>query len=166
MRIVINDTSCLVDLSKGGLIEPMLSLPFRFVVTFNVRSAELLDFGPAEWSRLEALGLETIDPPGEHVAAAGQVMQLNRKLSFEDSLNYVVAREHRLSILLTGDRALRKVAEQNGVEVHGILWVVEKLLEHKNVDRAALVAALEYWHRDPAVFLPDQLLNAVLQKCK
>ena len=165
-RIVINDTSCLVDLRKGGLIEAMLSLPFRFVVTFNVRAGELLDFGVAEWERLEMLGLETIDPPGEQVQEAGQVMAAHRKLSFEDSLNFVVARANQLSILLTGDRALRLVAESSGIEVHGILWVVEQLLERRHADRADLVDALERWKRDPTVFVPAHLIEATLVKCQ
>lgn len=165
-RIVINDTSCLVDLRKGGLIEPMLSLPFRFVVTFNVRASELLDFGTAEWERLEALGMETIDAPGSQVTEAGLVMTRHRKLSFEDSLNFVVARANQLSILLTGDRALRTVAESNGVEVHGILWVVEQLLEYRRADRAELVVALERWRADSTVFVPSDLIDVVLAKCR
>jgi predicted nucleic acid-binding protein len=165
-RIVINDTSCLVDLRKGGLIEPMLALPFRFVVTYNVRVSELLEFGEAEWRRLEALGMETIDPPSDQVAAAGAVMAENRKLSFEDSLNFVVARANQLSILLTGDRALRTVAERSGIDVHGILWIVEQLLEHRLADRSDLVDALQRWRADPTVFVPAQLIEAMIAKCK
>lgn len=165
-RIVINDTSCLVDLRKGGLIEPMLALPFRFVVTYNVRASELLDFGSAEWERLEALGMETVDAPGDQVREAGIMMASHRKLSFEDSLNFVVARANHLSILLTGDRALRIVAERNGIEVHGILWIVEQLLEHRLADRCDLVAALERWRTDPTVFVPNNLIEIVIAKCR
>lgn len=165
-RIVINDTSCLVDLRKGGLVEPMLALPFRFVVTYNVRTSELLDFGAAEWERLEALGMETIDALGEQVREAGTVMAQHRKLSFEDSLNFVVARANQLSILLTGDRALRVVAEKSGIEVHGILWIVEQLLEHQRADHAHLVSALERWRIDPTVFVPNDLIDAVILRCQ
>ena len=165
-RIVINDTSCLVDLRKGGLIEPMLALPFRFVVTFNVRVSELLDFGETEWQRLEALGMETIDAPGEQVQEAGNLMVRHRKLSFEDSLNFVVARTNRLSILLTGDRALRTVAENNGIEVHGILWIVEQLLEWRRVERSDLISALERWRADPTVFVPNDLIDNTVAKCR
>lgn len=165
-RIVINDTSCLVDLRKGGLVEPMLALPFRFVVTFNIRASELLDFGEREWQRLEALGMETTDVPGELVRVAGELMAQHRKLSFEDSLNFVVARANRLSILLTGDRALRTVAENSGIEVHGILWIVEQLLEHRLADRGDLVTALELWRADPTVFVPGHLIEAVIAKCR
>jgi predicted nucleic acid-binding protein len=165
-RIVINDTSCLVDLRKGGLIEPMLALPFRFVVTYNVRVSELLEFGEAEWRRLESLGMETIDPPGEQIVEAGAVMAQHRKLSFEDSLNFVVARANQLSILLTGDRALRTVAERSGIEVHGILWIVEQLLEHRQADRGDLAAALVRWKSDPTVFVPDNLIDAMIANCE
>lgn len=32
--------------------------------------------------------------------------------------------------LLTGDRELRHVAEERGLEVHGVLWVLDQLVEH------------------------------------
>lgn len=165
-RIVINDTSCLVDLRKGGLVEAMLTLPFRFVVTFNVRVSELFDFNEAEWERLEALGMETIDPPGAQVTEAAAIMARHRKLSFEDSLNFVVAHANHSSILLTGDRALRSVAEQNGIEVHGILWIVEQLLQHRRADRIELIAAMEHWRADATVFIPNDLIDALILKCR
>jgi predicted nucleic acid-binding protein len=37
--------------------------------------------------------------------------------------------------LLTGDAALRKIAEQDGVPVHGILWVFDKLVEQKVISK-------------------------------
>lgn len=163
MRIVINDSSCLIDLRKGGLLESALALPYRFLVTYVVRHSELLDIGPAEWSRLEALGLTVIDPPGAQVAQAQAKMLLHRRLSFEDCLNLVAAREENMAILLTGDRALRTIAENEGIEVHGVLWIVTQLEIERVAAMADLRAALETWRQDPTVFLPIELVEKALK---
>ena len=34
MRIIVSDTSCLIDLRRGGLLELFLELPYEFVITF------------------------------------------------------------------------------------------------------------------------------------
>lgn len=163
MRIIINDASCLIDLRKGGLLEAALALPYRFLVTYVVRYSELLDFELAEWSRLEALGLTVIDPPGTQVAEAQALMLRHRRLSFEDCLNLVAAREENLAILLTGDRSLRTIAENEGIEVHGILWVVAQLQIEKAAATEDLRAALKTWREDPTVFLPLELVETMLE---
>jgi predicted nucleic acid-binding protein len=156
MRIVINDSSCLIDLRKGGLLESALALPYRFLVTYVVRHSELLDIGPA-------LGLTVIDPPGSQVAQAQAKMLLHRRLSFEDCLNLVAAREENMAILLTGDRALRTIAENEGIEVHGVLWIVTQLEIERVAATADLRAALETWRQDPTVFLPIELVEKALK---
>lgn len=163
MRIIINDSSCLIDLRKGGLLESALALPYRFLVTYVVRHSELLDFGSAEWGRLEALGLTVINPPGAQVAEAQTKMQRHRRLSFEDCLNLVAARQEDMAILLTGDRALRIIAENEGIEVHGVLWIVAQLEIEKAAAIADLRSALETWRQDPTVFLPTELVEKALK---
>ncbi|MCI5147277.1 MAG: type II toxin-antitoxin system VapC family toxin, partial [Candidatus Electrothrix sp. AR3] len=44
--------------------------------------------------------------------------------------------------LLTGDAALRKTAEQAGISVHGILWVLEELVKHEVVTKDTAHAKL------------------------
>lgn len=58
------------------------------------------------------------------------------------------------AVLLTGDQRLRRVAERHRVETHGILWLLDQLLEGGAVDPAILRDALRSLIRDPAVHLP------------
>ena len=46
--------------------------------------------------------------------------------------------------LLTGDWNLRKKATQNGIKVHGILYVFDKLVEYDVISTAKAHAALEF----------------------
>jgi predicted nucleic acid-binding protein len=45
--------------------------------------------------------------------------------------------------LLTGDKSLRKAAEQEKVSVHGTIWLVEKLVRDGKISIAAAKAAYE-----------------------
>jgi hypothetical protein len=48
MRIIVNDSSALIDLKKGGLLEIFLGLPFTLVVSDDLLADELLSFTKAE----------------------------------------------------------------------------------------------------------------------
>ena len=45
--------------------------------------------------------------------------------------------------LLTGDRKLRNEAEDQGVEVHGTIWVISSLVDNELVDRKKGIHLLE-----------------------
>ena len=45
--------------------------------------------------------------------------------------------------LLTGDKKLRKEAEEHGVEVHGTLWIIDTLVDNGLIDRKKGIELLE-----------------------
>ena len=49
---------------------------------------------------------------------------------------------------------MRSVAERNGIEVHGVLWVTDELESHGVASPLKLHDALRLLH-NPLVFLPD-----------
>ena len=123
ISVVVNDASCLIDLHKGRLLDVMLTLPYRFVVPLPIRHAEALDFTKQDWQRLEHRGLVPFDLPPERVAEAARIKARHPKLSANDCFCLVSTRCHDRGILLTGDRLLRRVATQEGLRVHGVLWI-------------------------------------------
>ena len=48
MRIVVSDTSCMIDLRKGGLLEAMLQLPYSFVMPDTLFENEWLGLSEGE----------------------------------------------------------------------------------------------------------------------
>jgi len=44
MRIIISDSSALIDLRKGEILELFLRLPFEFVIPDALLESELLSF--------------------------------------------------------------------------------------------------------------------------
>lgn len=166
LRVVINDASCLIDLHKADLVRAMLGLPYRFVVALPVRVNELLGFEGKQWRALEAAGLEVIDLDGPQVARVFALRATHAALSAEDCFSLVLAEDATSPILLTGDAALRKVAERRRIEVHGVLWVVDQLGQHALAGKATLLRSLELWRDDPLVRLPGPALAARLRRLR
>ena len=70
IQVIVSDTSCLIDLRKGGLLTTALKLPFEFVVPLPLVAAELHDFTPSDWADLQARGLRVIDLDATQVQQA------------------------------------------------------------------------------------------------
>ena len=153
--VVVNDASCLIDLRKGGLLAVLCNLPYRLVVPLPVRESEVLDFSIEEWHQLDDAGMITYDLTSDEVAQALTLKQRHPALSAIDSLCFVIARSHE-GILLTGDALLRRVAADNGLRVHGVLWIVDQLDASRACAGSLLIQALKTWRDDNTVFLPQQ----------
>ena len=151
--VIINDASCLIDLRKGGLVEVLCNLPYQFVVPLPIRESEVLDFTNEQWKHLDESGMITHDLSPEEVSQAFSLKNHHSSLSANDCFCFVTAVSHS-GILLTGDAQLRKVATENGLPVHGVLWVIDKLAAAQVCETSTLINALRAWHSDDTVFLP------------
>jgi len=156
MRIIVSDTSCMIDLHKVELLEELLSLPYMFVMPDTLFDDEWLSLTAAEKKRLRKLGLEVRTLPGPQVARAARYFNRHRRLKLNDCFALVLAEETDDSILLTGDGLRRRIAEDRGLEARGVLWATDELESHKIVSPRRLHKALRLLHEDTLVFLPDK----------
>lgn len=163
--VVVHDASCLIDLRKGRLLRALGQLPFQFVVPLPVRKSELLDFSAEDWKVLDSGGMETHDLTPRQVGEAFAVKRRGR-LSANDCFCLVTARSRRGGILLTGDSRLREIATNEGVRVHGVLWIVDQLDSTGAATRGFLIEALETWKEDRLVFLPNHLIDQRLRRLR
>ena len=107
-----------------------------------------------------AFQLAAIRPP--LVERAGRYFNQHARLKLNDCFALALAEELGDSLLLTGDGPLRRVAEDNGIEVHGVLWVTDEMETHAIVPFADLHAALQLFAADDLVFLPqDEVLRRI-----
>jgi hypothetical protein len=154
IQVIVSDTSCLIDLRKGGLLTTTLTLPFQFVVPLPLVAAELHDFTPADWKDLQARGLRVIDLDAAQVQEAFALKARFPGLSAYDCFSLQLTRSALHAILLTGDQQLRKRARSLGVDVHGILWLCDHVERAQLLPFADLANALDRLLSDPLVFLP------------
>ena len=128
MDVMVADTSVLIDLERGSLLEQSFTLPFRFKVPDLLYRNELANRreGPAFGEHLLQLGLEVVELNGDEVSRAVFIERENRSLSLPDSFALALSASRKWT-LLTGDAVLRAVAQCMGVTCHGVLWVLDRI---------------------------------------
>lgn len=164
MRIVVSDSSCLIDLRKASLLEAFLRLPYEILIPNTLFEDELLKFTAAQKRELVQGGLKVVDVPGEGVLRAQAVIRETPRLSVHDGFAFVVAESHEGCVLVTGDGHLRTLAVRHGIEVHGVLWIFDEIHRHTLETAATLVAALRLFEQDASVRLPRRELLAAIRR--
>ena len=152
----------MIDLKKAGLLDSLLQLPHGFVMPDALFEDEWHSLNQNERQRLRDLGLEVRILPGRLVERAALLFNRHARLKLNDCFALVLAEEIEDCILLTGDNPLRGVAEAIGIEVHGVLWIVDEMEVHGVLPPQALYDALRLLQEDDLVFLPaDELLRRI-----
>lgn len=164
MRIIVSDSSCLIDLRKVSLLEAFLRLPYEVLIPNTLFEDELLKFTAAQKRMLLRGGLQVVDLPGERVTRAVEVIKVARSLSVNDAFAFVLAESHPDCILLTGDGSLRALAEEHEMDVHGVLWVIDELHDREIETARTLYRALRTMRDDPTVRLPGRALQTAIRR--
>lgn len=123
--LVISDANVLIDMECGRLIEPMFRLDYRFAVPDVLFEAELREHHP----RLARLGLRRMELNPDSVRYVAELAAdvRARGVGRNDLFALALARQENC-LLLTGDALMRVLAEAEGREVHGTLWLVGELV--------------------------------------
>lgn len=117
------DTSVIVDVHIGQILASFFKLPYRFV-TPDAIIAELLE---PEGKLLIEFGLRQEELSSIQILEVMQLTSAYRQPSVNDLFALVLAKGLHVP-LLTNDRNLRKAAIQEGVAVHGTLWILEEMV--------------------------------------
>ena len=133
-KVVVNDTNVFIDLYSIDLLEEFFSLPWEVHTTELVMLELVRRWQNEEVSQYKTKGQLHIPLFSEReVRIIGEM-----KIKYENTTNvsladcsvWYYARKNNY-ILLTGDRKLRGISSLDGVEVHGILFIFDKMVEHK-----------------------------------
>ena len=129
-RLLISDANIIIDMKAGGLLRRM----FRFDAMFAVPDLLFEEELRAEDPQLPRIGLQLLELRSETVAYAEGLVAKYRRLgaSTNDLLALALARQEKCA-LLTGDLRLRTVAEDEGVELHGTLWLIEQMVTARTI---------------------------------
>lgn len=164
MRLIVSDSSCLIDLRKASLLEAFLELPYEVLIPDALFEEELVRFTPAQKDLLLRGGLKVVELPAESVLRARAIAIEHPQLSLHDAFAFALAESCQDCMLLTGDSGLRALAEINRLEVHGILWVIDQIHNMVLAPAEVLVAVLDDFAHDPSVRLPRRELAARIRR--
>ena len=88
---------------------------------------------------------------------------LNKRISFYDALNLVLAQERKM-ILVTGDQELIKFAHQKNVECIGTIKLIELLAQGHILEVDECIKSLKKLKNHPKRRLPHKLLDSSIEK--
>lgn len=144
--LCITDTNIWIDLQHGDLIEYVFLLNGVCWAIPDIVLEELqsVDLSPFTDQKLSVLNLTS-----KQIARVGDLAQQHRKTTEVDLASLVLAIEKR-AVLVTGDGALRKLAEDYHVEVHGVLWLLDMLVENNILSGKKAANGLEQMIRKGA----------------
>ncbi len=151
MIILVSDTSILIDLERGGLLEAVFSCGMTLVVPDLLYERELAnENGPY----LKSLGLGVVSLSATEVALVQEVSKARPGLSLPDcfALSCATRPNHAL---VTGDKLLRKEALNRLDAVYGLLWLLDQMHASGHVPPANLVDGLTRIAQDPRARLPS-----------
>lgn len=160
MDALVSDTSVLIDLERGSFLEACFRLPCAFSVPDLLFERELRDRGG---SALKTLGLRVESLDGEGVALAVRYRRVRPALSLPDGFALALAKARGWT-LLSGDRALRDLAGAEGVNCHGVLWLLDWIFDAGATGRAELRAGLEAIGAHPRCRLPKPEIRKRLDR--
>lgn len=141
--LLISDSNIFIDMIVGELLGPMFQLPETFAVPDVLYEEELSE----QHSELLDLGLVRLGLKGEGVEEAIQlgVICTGRDAPSHNDLIALMLAKQEKTPLLTGDRRLRKLAEEryDSIEIRGTIWLVHRLVEEGLIAPAEAVVGYE-----------------------
>jgi predicted nucleic acid-binding protein len=136
-RLVLDTTIC-IDLFNGGLLEKALELPDELVLPDVI--VEELILPPGE--DLVKIGYSLSPLAKEGIEEVFALRERYRKPSTNDLFALVLARLNSCP-LVTGDESLRRAAQDEGMQVHGLLWLMDRLVDYHILSFLEAAVSLE-----------------------
>jgi hypothetical protein len=122
----VADSSVLIDMENGKLVEEFFLLPFDILTTDLI--IEELNRKKPTGSLMIERGLIVKELSSKLMAKVPGLKSKYKGTSAPDISCFILAEELLLP-LITGDGDLRKAAESAGIKIHGTLFVLDKLVD-------------------------------------
>ena len=142
MRIAVKDASILIDLAEGDL----LGLWFQLKIEAHTTDLVLREVKQeTQWARVspfvDAGLLQRHTTAAEEIPAL-VVFSQTHGINLPDASGVLLARRLQ-AYLLTGERRLRRAAEGGEIVTHGLLWILDQLVERETLTRPDAAQRLE-----------------------
>ncbi len=150
MIILVSDTSVLIDLERGGLLEAAFTCGLTMVVPDLLYEKELAaENGP--WLRQLGLGVVSLSP--QELSLAQEVHNTRSALSLPDCFALSCATRDGYK-LVTNDKALRSEALARLGKVFGLFWMLDQMAASGTVSTDILFNGLTQIAGHPRCRLP------------
>lgn len=136
MDIIVNDANILIDLLTVDLLGNVCMLPWEVhTVDMVVEEITFPEQRKAVDQLIQSGKIKVYSfSPEEVLEIASEYNTISNNISMEDVAVCRYARSGMFK-LITGDRNLRKYAENKNLEVHGVLYIFDELVEKGIITR-------------------------------
>lgn len=138
--VILSDTNIFIDLNHTGLLGEFFQKFDDVYAENSIFESEILRPETMK-NELLSLGLKLTSITAEEVPLAGTAQASVPQLSQQDCIAFAVCKS-RSWTLVTGDRRLRNHAQDNGVDVHGFVWILQECLA-RGTDEKLINAAVQ-----------------------
>ncbi len=163
MQFISSDTNVWIDFVTIKKTELPFRLPYTYIMNHDAVDEEVLS-PPGLGQELISHGLIPVKISIEEFFLAEQYGYRYKKLSIHDRVALAIAKNRQIT-LLTGDRALRKAAQYEGVPFIGTLGILDQLWDQKRITVDELKICLQRLleNNGGAVRLPEsEILSRLL----
>ena len=136
MKLIVSDANILIFLSRLGLVDNFTGMDFEIHTTdFIINEYNKGGAGDKKLKRLEKyIRSDKIKVHEYQFDELLSVYEQKKTLSIPDCSIFKLSSELQ-AVLLTGDKALKIYSEQNGIKVHGIIWLIDEMHKHDIIDK-------------------------------
>lgn len=159
MIILVSDTSILIDLERGGLLEATFACGLTLVVPDLLYQNEIES---ENGSYLRALGLGIVSLSPDEVVMAQTIKAQRQTLSLPDCFALCCAMRPS-HMLMSGDKALRNEAKVRLGDVYGLLWLLDKMAASNTIPLSQLHDGLSRIAAHQRCRLPKEEINMRLK---
>lgn len=138
MNLHINDANILIDIVHLDLVLPFLALEFELYTTDFVFAELEIE----QQKVLSSAQLIKIAAEETEILAIFHLMEQHTGLSFEDCSVWYYAQKME-GILITGDGRLRTKARASGINVKGIIYIIEQIKVQQLVPLATCIEKMK-----------------------
>lgn len=153
MKVLVSDSSILIEFAKRKVLHNMFELEFQFAVPDLLYHEELIDLDGYSRQDLLHLGLRVESLDAEGVEKAVLYQSERPALSLVDSFALALADSQGWH-LLTEDRTMRNVADSKSIAHLDALWVIDNILDAGILSGSQVVAVFEAMRDDPRCPVP------------
>ena len=137
-QLLISDANILIDMEEGELLTQLFQLPYLFAIPDILFVEELEE----EHAHLPDMGLTLEELSPDSMMHAMELIPLYLNASRNDIFALCLAKQKNCP-LVTGDMALRKAAEKEGIVVQGTISLITQLVRQQIGTKETALKAYE-----------------------
>jgi len=142
MQIIVNDASIIIDILAIDMFACFLKLEIeKHISSFVLDEIE----EGINCELLKAINNNKMnkDPCTEGLSTIGKLKRQFPALSWPDCSCLYLSQKTN-AILLTGEKKMTSIAKSKRIEAHGILWLLDILIENKIIDSSTAYEKLRH----------------------